>query len=65
VSPGATVEAVVKRKIPTLAGTRTTDHPTRSPALYRLSYLSEGGDHFNSYEHEAVAKGKNFLIFLR
>jgi hypothetical protein len=30
------LDAVVKRKIPAPAGTRTLDHPARSPALYRL-----------------------------
>jgi hypothetical protein len=34
VSPRANLDAVVKRKIPAPAGTRTPDHPARSPALY-------------------------------
>jgi hypothetical protein len=31
----AGLDAVVKKKIPVPTGTRTPDHPARSPALYR------------------------------
>jgi hypothetical protein len=34
VSPRAGLDAVVKEKFPVLAEIRTSDHPTRSPALY-------------------------------
>jgi len=37
VSPGAGLEAVVKRKFPPPAGTQTPDHPDRNPALYHVS----------------------------
>jgi hypothetical protein len=33
VGPRAVLDVVVKRKIPSPAGNRTTDHPARSPAL--------------------------------
>jgi hypothetical protein len=34
VGPRAVLDAVVKRKFPAPAGTRTPDHPSHSPALY-------------------------------
>jgi len=36
VEPKDGLDAVVKRKVPALSGTRTPDHPAHSPALYRL-----------------------------
>jgi hypothetical protein len=34
VGPRAGLDAVVRKKFPVPAGTRTPDHPARSPALY-------------------------------
>jgi len=42
VGPRAGLDAIVKRKIPSPAGTQTPYHPARSPALFGISTLPMG-----------------------
>jgi hypothetical protein len=53
VGPRAGLDAVVKRKIPTTAGSRNRDHPARSPALY----------HWANPDHEWIC-AENIYTFI-
>jgi hypothetical protein len=47
VGPRAVLDAVVKRKIPSPHQESNPDRPTRSSALYRLSYVEKSGNFKN------------------